>query len=203
MKMIDNFLSEDPIEQFQKWFDLAKESEINDPDAMALATSTPDGKPSVRMVLLKQADEKGFKFHSNAGSQKGRQIEANKNAALCFHWKSLRKQVRVEGVIEIINAAESDTYFETRPYNRKIGAWASDQSRPLESRHHLEDKIKKLKEVYPEGKTIPRPDNWLGYRLKPESIEFWLDNPDRLHDRFIYRRDKNDQSRWNVTRLYP
>lgn len=198
----DDLLS-NPIEQFSQWFDLAKESEINDPGAMALATATPDGKPSVRMVLLKQADESGFKFHSNADSQKGQELEANKQAALCFYWKSLRKQVRIEGIVEIISDEEADKYFKTRPYKRKIGAWASHQSRKLENREHLENKIKELKKQYPDEKTIPRPENWIGYRLVPETIEFWLDNPDRLHDRFRYRRDSKNSKHWNITRLYP
>ncbi len=201
--MKEKKLDKNPIKQFQDWLKLAEESEINDPGAMALATSTPDGKPSVRMVLLKQADESGFKFHSNADSQKGREINANKQAALCFYWKSLRKQVRVEGLLEIISDEEADEYFKTRPYNRQIGAWASDQSRPLESREHLEQKIEKLEEQYPEGSTIPRPENWVGYRLVPETIEFWLDNPDRLHDRFVYKRDDQNKEKWNITRLYP
>lgn len=196
-------LLSNPIAQFTQWFDLAKENEINDPGAMALATATDEGKPSVRMVLLKQADKDGFKFHSNADSQKGQELEANKQAALCFYWKSLRKQVRVEGFIEIISDEEADEYFKTRPYKRKIGAWASDQSQPLKSRDHLEQKIKDLEKQYPNEESIPRPPNWIGYRLVPETIEFWLDNPNRLHDRFIYKRDHQDKNKWNITRLYP
>jgi len=194
-------LLDNPIEQFQAWLDLATEAEVNDPGAMALATCTNDGKPSVRMVLLKQADHSGFKFHTNAGSQKGQEIEHNRNASLCFYWKSLRKQVRVEGHIEIISPKEADEYFSTRPYKRQIGAWASQQSRPLVSREHLEERIKEFEEKHPEGSKVPRPSDWVGYRLVPQKIEFWMDNPDRLHDRFIY--EHQEDGNWDITRLYP
>lgn len=190
-----------PLSLFHEWLDMAKASEINDPDAMALATSTPDGVPSVRMVLLKSADDRGFKFHSNAQSQKGIEIENNKHVSLCFHWKSLRKQVRVDGVIHIIPDDEADAYFESRPYARQIGAWASQQSSPLDSRKTLVEKIKTLGTQYPQGTIIPRPPYWVGYRVVPEKIEFWWDNPDRLHDRIIYI--QNDDKQWKTQRLYP
>lgn len=193
-------LPPNPLDLFHDWLSQATETEINDPAAMALATCTKDSKPSLRMVLLKQADEKGFKFHTNAESQKGLEIAQNPNVALCFYWKSLRKQVRVEGVVEIISDAEADEYFQTRPYKRQIGAWASQQSRPLESREHLEQRIKALEQQYPEGTIVPRPDNWQGYRVAPEKYEFWWDNPDRLHDRYTYTKTADE---WQTERLYP
>lgn len=193
-------LPTDPIELFHVWLTQAKQSEINDHEAMAIATCTKDGHPSVRMVLLKQADTKGFKFHTNSESQKGNEIDENPHAALCFHWKSLRKQIRVEGLIETVSKQEADDYFNSRPRARQIGAWASAQSRPLESRESLERRIKQLEEQYPKGTAIPRPEYWKGYRVQPNKIEFWWDNPDRLHDRFIYT--KNDDH-WDIQRLYP
>ncbi len=193
-------LPQDPLEIFHDWLSQAKENEVNDPGAMALATSTKDGKPSVRMVLLKQADQEGFKFHTNVQSQKGNEIEENPNVALCFHWKTLRKQIRVEGTIEQATQQEADEYFASRPRARQIGAWASQQSRPLKNRKSLEEQISNLEEQYPKGTTIPRPDYWQGYRVKPHKIEFWWDNPDRLHDRFTYTKTGNI---WDIKRLYP
>ena len=200
-KSLDCQLNSDPIKQFNLWYEAAADNEINDPGAMALATCTKDAKPSVRMVLLKQADDNGFKFHTNRLSQKGNEIYENPYASLCFHWKSLRKQVRVSGKIEIVEEKEADEYFATRPYNRQIGAWASKQSKNLDSRKTLEDKIKTYENEYPEDSKIPRPEYWVGYRLVPQEIEFWTDNPDRLHDRFLYK--KSNDGRWDITRLYP
>lgn len=194
-------ISEDPIILFHKWLDLARESEINDPEAMALATCGADGWPSVRMVLLKDATSEGFKFHSNIESEKGISIIENPRAELCFHWKTLRKQVRVRGPIEIIRGVEADIYFAGRPYPRQIGAWASQQSRPLSSRAELESKIKELETVYPEGTNIPRPPYWVGFRVVPNRIEFWWDNPDRLHDRLVY--EKSNNTNWTIKRVYP
>ncbi len=191
----------DPIKQFNQWYSLAIDNEINDPGAMALATCTKDAKPSVRMVLLKQADESGFKFHSNEKSQKGKEIAQNPFASLCFHWKSLRYQVRVSGKVEIIDEKEADEYFATRPYNRQIGAWASKQSDSVDSRELFEEQIKEFENKYPEDSEIPRPKYWVGYRLVPQEIEFWMDNPDRLHDRFLYKKTKD--GKWDITRLYP
>jgi len=199
--MSDKPLEQDPYTLFQDWLSMAKESEINDPEAMSIATSTKDGKPSVRMVLLKDTEDEGFKFHTNAESQKGSELLENPHAAICFHWKSLRKQVRAEGEIKIISDDAADEYFAGRPYNRQIGAWASQQSRPLESRVYLEEKITALEQQYPKGQTVPRPKYWKGFLLVPHKIEFWMDNPDRLHDRFIYTR--NDNNGWDITRLYP
>lgn len=180
---------------------MAHDSEINDPEAMALATSTKDGHPSVRMILLKDASEKGFKFHTNCESQKGKELDENPHAALCFHWKTLRKQVRIEGYVEKVRDEEADEYFKTRPYSRQIGAWASQQSRPLESREYLEEKLKVMRQQYPEGQGVPRPPYWTGYRVIPHKIEFWWDNPDRLHDRIIYT--KSESGEWIIKRLYP
>jgi len=192
---------ENPIAIFKTWLDEAKSSEINDPDAMALATATTDGKPSVRMVLLKSIDERGFKFHTNSDSQKGQEMLANPYVSLCFHWKSLRKQVRVDGVIQEVDTNEADEYFAGRPYNRQIGAWASDQSSPLDARTTLETRIKKFENQFAD-QDIPRPPNWKGYIVCPHKIELWFDNPDRLHDRFIYLRD--DDGKWGAgQRLYP
>ncbi len=190
-----------PIPLFHSWLEEAKKAEINDPGAMALATSTKNGQPSVRMILLKQSDENGFKFHTNCDSQKGQELLENPYAALCFHWKSLRKQVRVEGIIESASEKEADDYFENRPYARQIGAHASQQSRPLTRREDLEDKITHLQNKYPEGSVVPRPSYWQGYRLVPNKIEFWWDNPDRLHDRILFTKKTDDT--WDVTRLYP
>ncbi|PCI56975.1 MAG: pyridoxamine 5'-phosphate oxidase [Alphaproteobacteria bacterium] len=193
--------SDDPVALFKSWLSEATKDEINDPNAMALATCGKDGKPSVRMILLKQFDENGFKFHTNKESQKGEELSQTPYAALCFHWKSLRKQVRAEGRIEMVTEKEADDYFSNRPYERQIGAWASQQSRPLESRAHLEKKIKELQAQYPKGTTVPRPSYWVGYRLIPQTIEFWWDNPDRLHDRLKYT--KNNDENWDIQRLYP
>lgn len=198
-EITDDTVPADPISLFHQWLEQARLTEINDPEAMCLATANKDGQPSARMVLLKEADERGFKFHTNAESQKGHELHDNPGAALCFHWKSLRKQVRVEGTIEMASEADADEYFKGRPRMRQIGAWASQQSRPLKNRAVFEEMIQKLTADY-EGKDVPRPTYWKGYRLIPARIEFWLDNPDRLHDRFLYTKHGNN---WNVQRLYP
>ncbi|MGH1456932.1 MAG: pyridoxamine 5'-phosphate oxidase [Alphaproteobacteria bacterium] len=192
---------ENPVTFFQEWLNKARETEINDPEAMALATSTKDGHPSVRMVLLKHIDNNGFKFHTNEQSQKGSELDQNPHAALCFHWKTLRKQVRVEGIIKKASQTEADEYFKNRPYARQIGAWASDQSRPLESREFLENKIAQIQNQYPEGSKVPRPPYWIGYRVIPQKMEFWWDNQDRLHDRILYTQTSSGQ--WEIKRLYP
>lgn len=198
MKVI---LPDNPIPLFLEWLNEAKSSEINDPEAMALATSTRDGHPNVRMVLLKEANEQGFKFHTDEQSAKGCELKDNPRAALCFYWKSLRKQIRVTGRVDLVTEREADEYFSTRPYARQIGAHASAQSRPLDSRATLEKKIETLQKQYPEGSAIPRPAYWVGYRVVPEAIEFWWDNPDRLHDRIVYTRLRDDE--WKTHRLYP
>lgn len=203
MKNIHDINSEtNPIELFNDWLNLARQNEINDPEAMALATADKNARPSVRMLLLKEANENGFKFHTNAQSQKGNELLENPFASLCFYWKSLRKQVRVEGKIEPATTQEANEYFANRPYMRQIGAHASAQSRPLESRAVLEEKIAILEKQYPEGSRIPRPDYWQGYRLIPSKIEFWWDNPNRLHDRIVFSRESKDAP-WTTQRLYP
>ncbi len=177
----------------------AKASEPNDPNALALATATPDGHPSVRMVLLKGFDDRGFVFYTNYESRKGGELQANPHAALLFHWKSLRRQVRVEGPVGPVSEAEADAYFASRARVSRLGAIASDQSRPLPSRAEFERRVAALDAQYP-GDTIPRPVHWSGFRVTPESIEFWQDMPFRLHDRRVFTRDGNG---WRRTALYP
>ncbi|WP_263376977.1 pyridoxamine 5'-phosphate oxidase [Granulicella aggregans] len=188
----------DPIALFETWFELAKASEVNDPNAMSLATATADARPSVRMVLLKKVDAKGFTFYTNEQSQKGQELIANPHAALCFHWKSMRRQVRVEGPVEPVSAADSDDYFHSRSRRSQIGAIASQQSRPLASRSALEEKAAELAAKYPG--VIPRPEYWRGFLVVPERIEFWQDGADRLHDRILFTRDGDG---WGKVRLYP
>lgn len=191
----------DPIQLCKNWLDEATAQELNDPEAITLATATPDGKPSVRWVLIKQIDERGFKFHTNAESRKGQEIIANPHGAMCFYWKSTRKQVRIEGVIEEVSEAESDEYFTTRPIERQIGAWASKQSTPFDKREEMEAAVEKYREEFAGVDSIPRPEYWKGFRLIPSSIEFWLSHRDRLHTRFVYKKD--DQDNWAATWLCP
>ena len=188
----------DPIRVFTRWMDEAKGSEPNDPNAVALATSTPDGRPSVRMVLVKRHDDRVFAFYTNAESQKGEELAVNPRAAMCFHWKSLRRQVRVEGTIVGQTAEEVDEYFHGRSRKSQLGAAASQQSRPLDDRERLETMVKDLAEKFP-GE-IPRPGYWSGYVLCPERIELWQDGPDRLHDRIVFTREGDS---WSGMRLYP
>lgn len=198
MNRFDAEEATDPIVLFREWFDLAAKDELNDPNAMALATATAEGRPSVRMVLMKHLDERGFTFYTNVESQKGGELLVNPNAALCFHWKSQRRQVRVEGAVEAVSAADSDEYFHSRSRRSQIGALASRQSRPLASREELEAKAAALAAQYP--REIPRPDYWRGFRVVPERIEFWQDGDARLHDRIVFARGGN---RWAKMRLYP
>ncbi|HWZ50099.1 MAG TPA: pyridoxamine 5'-phosphate oxidase [Granulicella sp.] len=188
----------DPIALFRDWFRAASESELNDPNAMSLATASAEGRPSVRIVLLKRVDEAGFVFYTNAESRKGVELLANPFAALCFHWKSLGRQVRVEGTVAELPGEEADAYFHSRSRRSQIGALASQQSRPLESRERLEELAHTLEERYP-GE-VPRPGYWRGYVVRPETIEFWQDGPDRLHDRMVFRRVGDS---WGKTRLFP
>ncbi|MBS1090507.1 pyridoxamine 5'-phosphate oxidase [Gluconobacter sp. Dm-74] len=192
-------LKADPFALFAAWMSDAEAAEPNDPNAMAVATSTPDGHPSVRMLLLKGVDERGFVFYTNLDSRKGGELRANPHAALLFHWKSVRRQVRIEGPVEVVTAAEADAYFASRSRMSRLGAIASDQSRPLDERSTFEERLKAADEKYGDG-PIPRPTNWSGFRVLPEAIEFWQDRPYRLHDRAVWTRDGNQ---WNVTRLYP
>ena len=191
----------DPFALFEDWFAEAQESEPNDPNAMALATATPDGAPSVRMVLLKDRSEDGFTFYTNAESRKGLEIRTNMQAALLFHWQSLRRQIRIEGPLSEVNAEEADAYFHSRPHDSQIGSAASDQSRPLPDRQTYLDRIEDLAERYPQG-DVPRPAHWTGFRLAPHRIEFWLDRPNRLHDRRVFERTGADAD-WTDTLLYP
>jgi pyridoxamine 5'-phosphate oxidase len=189
----------DPIALFDSWFAEARETEPNDTNAMALATSTPDGRPSVRMVLLKGHGPGGFVFYTNADSRKGGEIIANPHAALLFHWKSLRRQVRIEGPLSEVTEAEADAYFHSRPRVSQLGSAASDQSRPLDSRETYLARVENLDARYA-GQSIPRPPHWTGFRLAPERMEFWIDRPNRLHER---RRFSRGGGRWSSTLLYP
>lgn len=191
----------DPFMLFEVWYAEAKESEPNDPNAMALATASEDGLPSVRMVLLKGHGPDGFVFYTNAESRKGEQIRANMRAALLFHWKSLRRQIRIEGPLEEVSSAEADAYFHSRPRVSQIGSAASDQSRALPDRQVYLDRVTALEERYPEG-DIPRPPHWTGFRLSPMRIEFWQDRQYRLHDRRLFVRDAAEEA-WSDTLLYP
>lgn len=191
--------SQDPISFFQNWLSEAAASEPNDPDATALATVGADGLPSVRMVLCKGVDAKGFRFFTNSESRKGKELAAQPYAALCFHWKSLLRQVRVEGRVEKLADADADEYFSTRHPLSKLGAWASRQSQPLESRTALEARVAELAEKY-KGQDIPRPPHWWGYLVVPAKIEFWQQGEGRLHDRFLFTRTGEG---WDVARLNP
>ena len=196
---MDEIRSRDPIAVFQEWLAEAAESEPNDPSAMTLATVDAAGRPAARIVLLKGVDHRGLVFYTNHNSRKGQELAAHPLAALCFHWKSLRRQVRVEGAIEVVTPAEADAYFKTRAHISQLGAWASDQSRPLDSRITLEARLDAMRERF-EGQEVTRPPNWSGYRVLPRRIEFWRDQPFRLHDRILFTRA---QEGWDTERLYP
>jgi pyridoxamine 5'-phosphate oxidase len=189
----------EPFRLFADWLDDAGRSEPNDPNAVALATVDADGLPDVRMVLLKGFDERGFVFYTNFESAKGREILDTMKAAMCFHWKSLRRQVRIRGPVEVVSDAEADAYYASRPRGSRIGAWASKQSRPLESPFALEKAVAEYTARHAVG-DIPRPSWWSGFRILPQTIEFWHDRPFRLHDRVVFRRQGDD---WEKARLYP
>jgi pyridoxamine 5'-phosphate oxidase len=198
MDVWQNLESTDPMTLFGQWLKEAEASEPNDPNAAALATSTPDGHPSVRMVLVKRADERGFCFYTNVESRKGLELEANPKAALCFYWKTLRRQVRVEGPITEMEAADVDAYFHSRSRNSQMGAAISRQSRPLASREELEAQFQKFALAHP-GE-VPRPPYWRGFCVQAQQIEFWIAGEDRLHDRLLFRAHVDG---WQRTRLYP
>lgn len=196
---MDELRTRNPIEVFREWLAEAEASESNDPNAMAVATVDGAGNPSVRILLLKGLDERGFAFYTNFESRKGRELLGQPRAALCFHWKSLRKQVRVEGPVEIVSDAEADAYFHSRAYVSQIGAAASHQSRPLDRRETLERRVAELQDFL-KGAEVPRPPNWSGFRVVPHTIEFWKDGAFRLHDRIVFRRQGLE---WATERLYP
>jgi len=191
----------EPFERFAQALALATESEPNDPTAMGVATVDPQGMPNLRMVLMKDFDVRGFVFYTNRQSAKGCELDASFKAAANFHWKSLRRQVRLRGEVEEVTLAESDAYFASRPRNSRIGAWASQQSQPMENRFALEKAVAVYAAKFGLGE-VPRPPHWIGYRIKPVYIEFWTDKPFRLHERIVYRRDA-PQGDWAVTRLFP
>ena len=189
-----------PLKLFQSWLAEAHELEPNDPTAMTVATADADGAPSARMVLLKDADARGFVFYTNTDSQKGRELDANPRAALVFHWKTLRRQIRVNGAVERVSDAEADAYFASRARGSQVGAWASDQSQLLGGRFELEKRVAKFAAKFGIG-TVPRPPFWTGYRVVPARFEFWQDKPFRLHERIIYTRA--DDGGWSTGRIFP
>lgn len=189
----------DPFEHFAAWFGEASALEPSDPNAMSLATATADGRPSVRIVLCKGFDDRGFVFYSNRESRKGDELDANRRVHLNFHWKSLKRQVRVDGIVDLVTPAEADAYFASRHRESQLGAWASDQSRPMRDRETFERRMVAFAAKY-EGRPVPRPKHWVGWRVAPSQIEFWQDRTNRLHDRLVYRRSGE---RWTTGLLYP
>ena len=192
---------DDPIELFKVWMDEAKKSEPNDPNALSLATSNKDNLPSVRMVLLKEFSQKGFVFYTNLNSQKGNELKENPNAAMCFHWKSLLRQIRISGKITQVEDSVADQYYNSRGYDSRIGAWASKQSKELKNRDELENSIKEFKKKFKDKNNVPRPDHWSGWNLSPIRIEFWLDGDNRIHERLNYTIDKSGN--WIKSLLSP
>lgn len=195
------FKVSDPLILFHAWMKEARESELNDANAMALGTVDENGLPNVRMVLLKGVDERGFVFYTNYESAKGQELQGQEKAAICFHWKSLRRQIRIRGEIQRVSDEEADAYYNSRDRGSRIGAWASRQSRPMSDRFELEREVAKKTAKYAIG-TIPRPAYWSGFRILPVAIEFWRDKPFRLHDRRLFTR-KNQEDNWSVEQLFP
>jgi len=192
---------DDPFELFKEWFEVAKKKEINDPNALALGTAGKDGVPSVRMVLLKGFDKDGFIFYTNLKSQKSKELKENPNATMCFHWKSLLRQIRIVGKLNLVDDKIADDYYSTRAYESRIGAWASKQSSILKSRDELLNNLENFKKKYSDKDNVPRPDHWSGWNLKPSSIEFWLDGDNRIHERLKYTLDNNNN--WEKSLLSP
>ena len=192
---------DNPFELFKQWFEEAKKKEINDPNALALGTANKEGIPSVRMVLLKGHSEKGFVFYTNLNSQKGNEIKENPNATMCFHWKSLLRQIRIVGTLKQVDDQTADEYYNSRAYDSRIGAWASKQSCILQNRDELLDALENYKKKYNDKDNVPRPRHWSGWNLKPSTIEFWLDGDNRIHERLKYSLDKNGN--WTKSLLSP
>ena len=197
--LAESDVAADPIEQFRRWFDAALDAGLHEPNAMTVATATRDGSPSARVVLLKGFDSRGFVFYTNYEGRKGRELEENPRAALLFYWGELERQVRIEGTVSRVSEEESDAYYASRPRGSRLGAWASEQSRTVEGRKVLEERIADLEAEY-EGREVPRPPFWGGYRVGPEVVEFWQGRENRLHDRIVYRRDDGG---WKFERLQP
>ena len=191
---------DNPMELFKNWFSKAEEKEINDANAVAVASSSKNNQPNVRMVLLKGLSDKGFVFYTNFNSKKGEELKANQKASMCFHWKSLRRQVRVLGKVEEVSSKEADDYYNSRPYKNRISAWASSQSQILDKRETFLNKIKQFEKKYPDANNVPRPPHWSGWRLLPSEIEFWVDAEGRIHERLNY---KNSEGKWEKEILYP
>ena len=191
---------DNPIDLFRNWFKKAEETEINDPNAVALGTADQKHQPSVRMVLLKGLSNKGFVFYTNFNSKKGNDLKTNQQASMCFHWKSLRRQVRVIGKVQQVSEKEADEYYNSRPYKNRISAWASNQSERLDSRDTFIKKILKFEKKYPDQNKVPRPPHWSGWRILPKEIEFWLDGEGRVHERLNYI---NNNDNWTKEILYP
>lgn len=198
-ELIESEIADDPVDQFSYWFEQVMASELLDPNAMTLSTATPEGRPSSRIVLLKGFDEAGFRFYTNYGSRKGKELEQNPNAALCFFWPQLERQVRIEGSVERLSREDSEDYFRRRPRLSQLGAWASRQSTKAESRDELEARFSEIKSRF-KDEEVPLPDFWGGYILKPERIEFWQGRTGRMHDRICYQKREDD---WETFRLYP
>ncbi len=191
---------DNPIDLFKKWFSEAEKNEINDPNAVAVATSDESNQPNVRMVLLKGLNDKGFVFYTNFNSKKGKELKKNLKASMCFHWKSLRRQVRVLGDVEEVSQEEADKYYNSRPYKNRIGAWASSQSEVLDKRETFLEKVKNFEKKFNNKDTVPRPPNWSGWRILPREIEFWLDGEGRIHERLVYLKRG---AKWEKKLLYP
>ncbi len=192
---------DDPIKLFEIWMEKATQTEPNDPNAVALATSNKNNVPSVRMVLLKDFNKDGFVFYTNLNSLKGNELKENPNASMCFHWKSLLRQVRITGTVSLVSDDVADEYYSSRAYESRIGAWASNQSQKLENRDELINSIKEYKNKYSDEKKVPRPKHWSGWNLNPQNIEFWLDGENRIHERLLYTKSQNGL--WNKSLLSP